>query len=201
MQTQSFNKKLKWFTLVEMLIVIVIIWVLAAALIPRLTSVRERANDVARKADIQQLSTAIIAYQLDKNWQYPYLSGSEDIGIPVQYISWQLISAWMDGIPTDPMPSNVFELWGSTITGSYGYMRLMRDWLPNESFILMAKTQTQWWSNRVVSGALGVINSGNDSQYLLPCKIVAKTGGSAVLATWWTCLYTDASQLRYILVR
>ena len=200
MQTKSFYKN-QWFTLVEMLIVIVIIWVLAAALIPRLTSVRERANDVARKADIQQLVTAIVAYQLDTNWQYPYLSGSENIGIPVQSISWQLITAWTDSVPSDPMPSNVFELGGSTITGSYRYLRLMRDGLPNESFILMAKTQTQWWSNWVVSGALGQINSGDDSQYLLPCKRVDKTGGSAVLITWWICLYTDASQLRYILVR
>jgi general secretion pathway protein G len=53
------------FTLVEMLIVIVIIGILAAALIPRLTSARSRANDTARKADLQQIATAIVAYQLD----------------------------------------------------------------------------------------------------------------------------------------
>ncbi|MBU0626585.1 hypothetical protein KKH82_04065 [Patescibacteria group bacterium] len=38
---------------------------MAAALIPRLMTARGRANDTARKADIHQASTAIIAYQVD----------------------------------------------------------------------------------------------------------------------------------------
>ncbi|HCY20483.1 TPA: hypothetical protein DIC40_01185 [Patescibacteria group bacterium] len=51
-----------------MLIVIVIIGVLASALIPRLGSARGKANDVARKADLQQVATAIISYQIDTNY-------------------------------------------------------------------------------------------------------------------------------------
>ena len=54
-----------------MLIVIVIIGVLAAALIPRLGTARGKANDTARKADLQQLATALIAYQMDQN-EYPW---------------------------------------------------------------------------------------------------------------------------------
>ena len=48
-----------------MLIVIVIIGILAAALIPRLMSARDRADDTARKADLSQLGTALISYQVD----------------------------------------------------------------------------------------------------------------------------------------
>jgi type II secretory pathway pseudopilin PulG len=51
-----------------MLIVIVIIGILTAAIIPRLNSARGRANDVARKADLNQVATALITYQLDKGY-------------------------------------------------------------------------------------------------------------------------------------
>ncbi|MEI7562521.1 MAG: prepilin-type N-terminal cleavage/methylation domain-containing protein [bacterium] len=59
------NKK-RAFTLIEMLIVIVIIGILAAALIPRLSNARGRANDTARKADLRQVATAINASMIDK---------------------------------------------------------------------------------------------------------------------------------------
>lgn len=48
-----------------MLIVIVIIGILAAALIPRLTGIQGRARDTARKADLQQIGTALATYKLD----------------------------------------------------------------------------------------------------------------------------------------
>ena len=56
-----------------MLIVIVIIGVLASALIPRLGSARGKANDVARKADLQQIATALISRQLDTNKRFNQL--------------------------------------------------------------------------------------------------------------------------------
>jgi len=53
-----------------MLIVIVIIGILASALIPRLSSARGRANDTARKADLQQIAASLVAYQIDHG-QFP----------------------------------------------------------------------------------------------------------------------------------
>ncbi|MEI7477517.1 MAG: prepilin-type N-terminal cleavage/methylation domain-containing protein [bacterium] len=57
------NKKA--FTLIEMLIVVVIIGILAAALIPRLQSVQARARDTKRKADLHQIGTALAIYKED----------------------------------------------------------------------------------------------------------------------------------------
>ena len=62
----SHKNKKRGFTLIEMLIVIVIIGILMAALIPRLTGARGRANDVARKADLAQIASALVSYQIDR---------------------------------------------------------------------------------------------------------------------------------------
>ncbi|MEI7478298.1 MAG: type II secretion system protein [bacterium] len=59
------HKKNKSFTLIEMLIVVVIIGILAAALIPRLQSVQARARDTKRKADLHQIGTALAIYKED----------------------------------------------------------------------------------------------------------------------------------------
>ena len=62
-------KNRKWFTLIELLLVIVIIGILAAAILPRLTWVQARARNTARKAALNQLNTAIQAFESDNNWR------------------------------------------------------------------------------------------------------------------------------------
>lgn len=205
-----FGQKKRWFTLVEMLIVIVIIWVLAAALIPRLTSVRWRANDVARKADIQQLATAIITYQMDQNGKLPdpAIAWTGFTQVDVASIENQLIAAWMDWVPQDPLADNVFAFatWTSEIKPwSYGYLRIMKDGVANAWFVLMAKTQTAWWSNRVVSSDYSTweITETSSTDELQVCKTIDKASGTGgtISAPWWACYYTTVAELRYIMVR
>jgi len=64
------------FTLIEMLIVIVIIGILAAALVPRLQSVQSRARDTKRKTDLQAYNTAFEIYRTDNGMRPPGTVGS-----------------------------------------------------------------------------------------------------------------------------
>ena len=57
--------KKRWFTLIEMLIVIVIIGILAWALIPRIWNARDKANDVANTANVNALISAAMQSIID----------------------------------------------------------------------------------------------------------------------------------------
>ncbi len=99
----------KAFTLVEMLIVIVIIGILAAALIPRLTGVQSRARDVQRTANLREISTALSTYQLD-NGSYVITWGSSITGVGYFTLPEQ---TQLSGFTT-----NVAAFSGRTVNGS-----------------------------------------------------------------------------------
>lgn len=61
----------KTFTLIEMLIVIVIIGILAAALVPRLQDVQARARDTKRKIDLKAIYNANEIYMADNSRYLP----------------------------------------------------------------------------------------------------------------------------------
>src|SRR4051812_45959028 len=58
------------FTLVEMLIVIALIGILAAALVEKMDSALAQARDTRRKADLRKLQGALTVYYA-RNGQYP----------------------------------------------------------------------------------------------------------------------------------
>ena len=60
----------KAFTLIEILIVIAIIGILTIALLPRIQGAQSSARNTARKADLNQIATALAAYNGD-NGSYP----------------------------------------------------------------------------------------------------------------------------------
>jgi prepilin-type N-terminal cleavage/methylation domain-containing protein len=128
------NSKKLWFTLIEMLIVIVIIWILAAYLIPRITWAQWKARDVARKADVNQVVSAIFSAQLDgklkeKNnmTNFECLSGLNDVLVT----SWHYLSK---------MEKDPGGAWYKDGCDYYGYY--IRNW----SIAVVAKLEWEWWN-------------------------------------------------------
>jgi prepilin-type N-terminal cleavage/methylation domain-containing protein len=201
MKKNFFNHK-QGFTLVEMLIVIVIIGILASALIPRLSQARERANDTARKAHIQNIATVLIAYQIDRG-SYPSTAG------PISGIAPQLIGAGLSSVPTDPDANRSFLGIGLSTTtctaspiGQYMYTPIRKNWISSAGFVLMAGTQTEWGSNFVFDTnqtnnwfAAGCITSDVNFNAIPECPSFID-GPSANL---WNCVYNrNQDHLRYI---
>ena len=81
--------KKRWFTLIEMLIVIVIIGILAWALIPRIGTARDKANDTAREANVRSLATALVSYGLDHGNYPENLPDLQNYSIPANNFAGQ----------------------------------------------------------------------------------------------------------------
>ena len=216
---KKFN--LKAFTLVEMLIVIVIIGILIAALLPRMSAAQGRARDVARKTALSQIQSAIVTYQGDK-WKWPDCNSSTECnannGVDISTIKEQLLAGWLNSIPTDPLATTkVTWLWEEGWDGEFRYMVATRNWTDNAGFVLMAKTEVEWWSNWVVCGddeysstTKWAITSDTDIvKDIILCSSVSKDTADSAKCKLpepnstgennTECKYTDDTQLRYII--
>ena len=198
-------KNKSWFTLVEMLIVIVIIGILAWALIPRLSSARWRANDTARKADLHQIAATLVAYQIDHG-KFP----NDESAPTVRLISDGLNEAGMSSVPDDPINTRVFEALTDGIEEiacytmddtndgwSYQYRTISKNGIAKAGFALSAGVETAWWANRVhVDDTDDCIwYSTNESEIML-CKDINQWDTPEV---WPNCIYeAGEDQLRYI---
>ena len=171
---------------------IIFIWILAGALIPRLTTMRGRANDTARKADIQQVATALVAYQIDHNQllKTPW---------SLNNIAKELMAEGMSSIPKDPNNESIFD-WinAPQVPWQYMYTPIIKWGSRNSWFVVMAKTETEQWSNRVVWDGVGIIRTSINYENIIPCQKF--TIDTVVKNNSGDCHYTTWSQLRYIYV-
>lgn len=116
-----------WFTLVEMLIVVVIIGILATAILSRITGYLAKTRDLKRQTDTRNLAAAVQMYK-DEKWEYPlrrslwhvagysqrFWSVAELLGIVPDYLK---------ELPRDPNPNTIIKLhdWPYRVFETPGY--------------------------------------------------------------------------------
>jgi prepilin-type N-terminal cleavage/methylation domain-containing protein len=109
----------KGFTLVELMIVIAIIGILAAALFPSLTSYLARGRDTSRVAGIKEIVTAFAGWQLDKGTPPDSLSGgTTGVQTCVKASGLLGMSSYLPKFPVDPVAG---RLANCNAGAQYGY--------------------------------------------------------------------------------
>ena len=172
------------------------------SLLPRMQSAQNRDKDVTRKTDLSQIQTAIITAQT-YNWIWPGMDAAKN-WIAVSDIETELMNVGISSVPKDPSSSNkVYWLGTAQARWDYLYMVTMRNSIPNGWFILMAKTDSEAWSNWVVCEnklwlKIWYIESDTDLKNVKPCDVLSKW--SSCSNSDWFCTYTSTDQLRYILM-
>ena len=154
-----------------MLIVVVIIGILASALIPRLTSVKDKANDSARKANLQQLVTAMSMYVIDD--PIPVTTAGATGDTYTTAITTALTKGGMKSIPSDPSnkPDTIF---GKSTTG-FVYFSTYKGTIANNSFIFVSRAETEGAANWVENTTTTINNSTDINTLVLCDKVTIST--------------------------
>lgn len=155
--------KKKAFTLIEMLIVVVIIGILAAALIPRLQGVQGRARDTQRKTDLGQIGNAAAVLQSDIG-TYSWPTAAVNSGVINRSV---LMPTYMANVPEETQKNRkaITELGNNTPNqyagNAYGS--------PYQILVLGANTEVAgtsnaqagtWTSVSTMSGAQAMLSTG-----------------------------------------
>ena len=134
MKAPQKQKAFLGFTLVEIMIVVAMIGILAAALFPNMTGYLKRARDAARASDLNNIATGIAMYEIDKETLPPHVSGC--------YPTQKLLSGGYIKVGfISPKGAGYDE--GCGVSGKYAYGVSTGNVLDPQSSLLMAMMENQ----------------------------------------------------------
>ena len=162
------------FTLVELMIVIAIIGILAAALFPSMTAYLKRSRDAARISGTKDIATAVGAFFSDKE-RYPDPTGGVPLGCAWNNSATGLSVNYLPkGLPVDPTASKDN---GCGANANYGYGSGVASGVPFFS-ILAVLENANGWNTGGIAGSYTGINTVNPASLWL-----VKGAGSGYVLT------------------
>lgn len=105
------GRKIKAFTIIELLIVCAIIAILAAIIVMNFDRSKERTRDAQRKSDLIRVAGALESYKVDAKLYL--LSGTITAGVPalksVSLMSELTAGNYISSLPTDPLNQTPYK--------------------------------------------------------------------------------------------
>jgi hypothetical protein len=136
----------------------------------------------------------LISYQLDKS-AFPSTWTTVDIIKP------ELTAWWLSSLPRDTSNNSLFSwvsIWLWWTSGYYLYTTIQKNGISDWGFVLMAQTETEWWSNYVVCLGSDIIDRTKNYDNINICNSLSKSTTWYCANNSWSCMYNAWNQLRYI---
>ena len=171
----------KAFTLIELMIVVVILGILMATILPKLTWAQARARDAARVADLSNIAAALSVYY-DDNGQFPDKANANDAECLTSSwdVAWSGIILYLQNsrVPMDPSKTSNSYLCASD-KGRYFYQALEKDGLSSNGYVLCADVETYQKANTNAATLAAIPSTGDN-----PAEVSGKKHSTALSIVW-----------------